>query len=63
MTTIDNKKHRFKRKLITGKLGEDALLDFQPRLLQHIDIFCDRLAENCTFNEYNEPRNMIELCE
>lgn len=60
LTCIDKSMHRYKRRLITQGLSDDALKAFEPSLLAHIDIFCHKLGEGGLRRngQWTEPRNM-----
>ena len=63
-TSIDKEMHRRKRKVLSHGLGDEALKAFEPELLVHIRLFCDKLGKNRQSQDadWTLSKNMADLC-
>jgi cytochrome P450 len=57
---IDKRLHRIKRRMISKALSEQKMRQFEPILLQHIDIFLKQLLIS---SQAAEPANMSTRCK
>ncbi|KAI1326131.1 cytochrome P450 [Xylariaceae sp. FL0255] len=60
---IDPDVHRTKRKLIGQVISDRAMRNFEPIMLQQIEIFLQELRRSCHDSRDPEPVNMHRLCQ
>ena len=63
LTGIDKSMHRHKRRLLSKMLSEDALRDFEPIMIEYVNMFMGQLVEDLDMTGWSTPKNMITHCE
>ncbi len=65
LATIEKTKFRRKRRLISQGFSAEALKDFEPKMLQLLNIFCSKMVEGLgvSDNEWTESKNMRDWCK
>lgn len=65
LATIEKTTFRRKRRLISQGFSTEALKDFEPRMLQLLNIFCSKIAEGSRLphNEWTQSKNMRDWCK
>jgi cytochrome P450 len=59
---VDKIQHRFRRRAINPGLSDRALRESEPNLLQHIDLFVQKLIDSSR-SSIGEPVNLTERCK
>ena len=62
LTAIDKDMHRHKRKLSSKALSDEALREFEPIMIDHVDVFSKMLIEGLESSDYSSPKYMVDLC-
>lgn len=65
-SSIERESHRIRRKVIARGLSDTAMKAFEPAMLAHIRLFCERLLEGSDMSQSNSSmhvRNMTDLCK
>lgn len=57
---IDKHEHRVKRRLIGQAVNDKAMREFEPTMMEQIDIFIDQLRAS---SEHRTPVNMTDSCK
>jgi len=57
---IDKRLHRIKRRIISKALSEQKMRQFEPLLLQHVDVFLKQLLQA---SRASDPVDMSDLCK
>ncbi|KAL8909086.1 MAG: hypothetical protein Q9207_000420 [Kuettlingeria erythrocarpa] len=58
MTTIDRKKHAYKRRVNAQALTSAAIKSLEERILRNVRVFCDSLVEERLVMEWSSPKDM-----
>ncbi|KAL8757990.1 MAG: hypothetical protein Q9184_004061 [Pyrenodesmia sp. 2 TL-2023] len=58
MTTIDRKKHAYKRRVNAQALTSAAIKSLEERILRNVRVFCDSLVEERSVMEWSSPKDM-----
>lgn len=60
MTTIDKKKHAFKRRIDAEAMTSSALKNYEAQTLKNVRTFCRHLVDEGAPNEWNNARDLTE---
>ena len=60
MTTIDKKKHAFKRRIDAEAMTNSALKNYEAQTLKNVRTFCRHLIDEHTPNEWSQARDLTE---
>jgi cytochrome P450 len=63
LTIIDKEVHRQRRKVISKALSDSALKDFEPKMIEHMDVFRDQLCGPVDSESWSTAKDMSVLCE
>lgn len=62
LTAIEKDMHRHKRSLSSKALSDNALRNFEPAMIEYVDLFSKQLIEDLDSNQWSSPKNMIDFC-
>ena len=62
LTAIDKDMHRHKRSLSSRVLSDKAVQNFEPLMIEYVDLFTKQLAGDFHPNQWSSPKNMIDFC-
>ncbi len=60
MTTIDKKKHAFKRRIDAEAMTSSTLKNYEAQTLKNIRTFCRHLVDEDAPNEWNQARDLTK---
>ena len=60
MTTIDKKKHAFKRRIDAEAMTSSALKNYEAQTLKNVRTFCRHLVDEGAPIEWNKTRDLTE---
>ncbi|KAL8712489.1 MAG: hypothetical protein Q9220_003337 [cf. Caloplaca sp. 1 TL-2023] len=61
MTTIDRKKHAFKRRVNVQALTAANVKNLEERILKNVRYLCDSLVEETSSTSWSPPKNMTKM--
>lgn len=63
LTAIDKDMHRHKRSLSSKMLSDKALHEFEPIMIEYVDMLTKQLIENLDSSQWSSPKNLIDFCK
>ena len=65
-TSVDKEMHRHKRKVLSHSFSDHSIREFEPKILEHIDIFLRRLMATADIEnaggQWSKMHDMTECC-
>jgi hypothetical protein len=63
LTAIDKELHRHKREFFSKTLSDEVFRNFEPIMIDSVDVLCRKLIEDLDSSNWSSPDNMIDLCK